>query len=96
MTLFWELSGSLLAAFGIVCIAWAALGRLLLPGCCPVRAVVAGTGSGEGLEQTVNGLLWLRSAGLWRGVVVIEDRGLDGAGRMLAQTLARQDGVEIT
>ena len=96
MTLFCELFGLLLAAFGIVCLVWAAVGRLRLPGSCPVRAVVCGAGSGAGLEQTVKGLLWLRSAGLWRGVVVIEDHGLDRAGLLLAQTLARQDGVEMT
>ena len=95
MTLFCELSGLLLITFGIVCLAWAALGRLLLPGKCPVRAVVEAKDAGEGLEQTVKGLLWLRSAGLWRGVVVIEDCGLDQQGIVLARTLARQDGVEI-
>ena len=96
MALFCELFGLLLAAFGIVSIIWVAAGRLLLPWHCQVRAVVEGTGSGEGLEQTVKGLLWLRSAGLWRGVVVIENRGLDQTGRLLAQMLVRQDGVEMT
>jgi len=96
MTLFCELFGWLLVAFGAVCLLWMILGRLLLPGSCPVRAVVAAEGAGEGLEQTVRGLIWLRREGLWQGVVVIEDRGLDPAGRRLAQTLARQDGVEFT
>ena len=95
MGLFFEICGVLLAAIGIACLIWAAFGRLLLPGVCPVRAVVTGTGGGDGLEQTVKGLLWLRDAGFWNGVVVIEDGGLDQAGRLLAQTLARQDGVEL-
>ena len=96
MTRFCEFSGLLLMAFGALCLLWVVLGRLLLPGRCPVRAVVAGMGQGEGLEQTVKGLLWLRSAGLWRGMVVIEDCGLDPAGVRLARALARQDGVEFT
>jgi len=96
MTLFCEFFRLLLMAFGVVCLLWAALGRLLLPGVCPVRMVVVGTGKGDGLEQTVKGLLWLRGVGLWRGVVVIENRGLDPAGVLLARTLARQDGVEFT
>lgn len=96
MTLFCEILEIMLVAFGALCLLWAALGRLLLPGTCPVRAVVAGTGGGEGLEQTVKGLLWLRGAGLWRGTVVIEDRGLEPAGVLVARALARQDGVEFT
>lgn len=95
MELFSEICGVLLVAFGIACLIWMAFGRLLLPGVCPVRAVVTGAGSGEGLEQTVRGLLWLREAGFWKGVVIIEDGGLDQAGRLLAQTLARQNGVEL-
>ena len=73
-----------------------ALGRLLLPVLLPIRAVVYGAGRGDGLEQTVKGLLWLRRAGLWRGRVIIEDRGLDREGLLLARMLARQDGVEFT
>lgn len=95
MTLFCEMFGLVLVAFGIVCLIWLAVGRLLLPGSCAVRAVVKGVGGGDGLEQTVKGLLWLRRTGFWQGVVVIEDGGLDQAGRLLAQTLARQDGVEF-
>ena len=96
MPLFLDLIGLLFILFGVACLAWMALGALLLPGLCPVRAVVAAEGAGDGLEQTVKGLLWLRRTGLWRGTVVIEDRGLDPAGMALARTLARQEGVEFT
>ena len=83
----------LLAAFGLVSLVWLALGALLLPGRCAVRLVIPARGGGEGLEQTVKGLLWLRNTGLWRGGIVIEDRGLDEGGAALARTLAEKNGV---
>ena len=83
----------LLAAFGLVCLGWLAVGALLLPGVCPARMVVDAKGSGDGLEQTVKALLWLRRTGLWWGDVVIKDRGLDAGGLALAQALAERQGV---
>lgn len=95
MTLVWKCSGLLLIAFGVACLLWVGLGRLLLPCACSVRASVMGQGDGEGLEQTVKGLLWLRRTGLWHGVIIIENGGLNPEGMALAETLARQDGVEL-
>ena len=86
----------LLAAFGLVSLSWMALGALLLPGRCDVRLTVSARGGGEGLEQTVRGLLWLRRTGLWRGELVIEDRGLDRDGRALARALAEKRGVSFS
>ena len=83
----------LLAAFGLVSLGWLVMGLLLLPGSCAARMVVAAQGGADGLEQTVKALLWLRRTGLWRGEVVIEDRGLDGDGAALARTLAAKNGV---
>ena len=86
----------LLAAFGLVSLGWLALGALLLPGTCDTRLTVCARGGGEGLEQTVRGLLWLRRTGLWRGEVVIEDCGLDGDGRALARALAEKSGASFS
>ena len=86
----------LLAAFGLVSLGWLALGALLLPGDCDTRLTVSARGGGEGLEQTVRGLLWLRRTGLWRGEVVIEDCGLNGDGLALARALAGKDGVSFS
>lgn len=86
---------AVLAVFGMACLVWLAYGWLLLPGSCPIRAVVLADGGGEGLEHTVKGLLWLRRTGLWRGSVAIRDAGLNPEGLMLARALARQDGVEF-
>ena len=83
----------LLAAFGLVSLGWLALGALLLPGRCAARMVVPARDAGEGLEQAVKGLLWLRRTGMWRGEIVIEDCGLNGDGAALARALAEKDGV---
>ena len=90
-----ELLAVLLAAFGLVCLGWLAVGALLLPGVCPARMVVEASGDGGGLEQTVKALLWLRRTGLWWGRVVIEDCGLDRNGEALARALGAQPGVEF-
>ena len=86
----------LLAAFGLVSLIWLALGALLLPGRCDVRLTVPARGGGEGLEQTVKALLWLRRSGLWWGELVIEDCGLDAGGAALARTLAGKSGVAFS
>lgn len=88
--------GALLAAFGLVSLGWLALGALLLPGGCPGRMVLAARGDGDGLEQAVRWALWLRRTGLWRGDVVIEDRGLTADGLALARLLAGEGGVSFT
>lgn len=86
---------AVLAVFGLACLLWLAYGWLLLPGSCPIRAVVTGSGSGEGLEQTVKGLLWLRKNRLWVGAVTIQDGGLNQEGLLLALALARREDVEF-
>ena len=83
-----EFLAVLLAAFGLVSLVWLAVGWLLLPGVCPVRAVIQARADGDGL--------WLRRTGLWRGAVVIDDHGLDERGAALARTLAGQRGVYFT
>ena len=86
---------AVLAVFGMACLVWLAYGWLLLPGDCPVEAVIAASGSGEGLEHTVRGLLWLRKNRLWCGRIVIRDAGLDPEGLALAAALARREGIEL-
>ena len=53
-------------------------------------AVIRGVGSGNGLEQRVRSLMWLRSCGLLRCRVILADSGLDADGRRLAVHLARR------
>ena len=99
MTLFIEILTALLAGFGLVCLAWLAFGRLVLPvgtEGIAVRAVVTAAGDGSGLEQTVSALLWLRKTGLWRGVILLADCGLEPEGLKIARRLAEQPGVELS
>lgn len=96
MTEVFQFLAVLLAAFGLVSLGWLALGALLLPGVCPARMVIEARGGGEGLEQTVKALLWLRRTGLWWGEVVIEDCGLSQEGEALARALAQRGDVAFS
>lgn len=83
------------AVLGLACLVWLACGWLLLPGPCPIQTVVTANGGGEGLEQTIKGLMWLKRTGLWNGTILICDGGLNQEGLALAQTLARREGIEF-
>lgn len=86
---------SVFAVFGMACVIWLAYGWLLLPESCPLCVVVTATGMGEGVEQTVRALVWLRKNHLWKGTVSIRDGGLTREGLKLVMALARQEGVEF-
>lgn len=86
---------SVLAVFAMGGLIWLARGWMLLPGPCPVEVVIPAAGTGDGLEQTVRGLLWLRRTGLLRCTLSIRDEGLTEGGTVLALLLARQEGVEL-
>lgn len=96
MTEVFQFLAVLLAAFGLVSLGWLALGALLLPGVCPARMIIEARGGGEGLEQSVKALLWLRRTGLWWGEVVIEDCGLSREGEALARALAQRGDVAFS
>jgi hypothetical protein len=95
MTLVLDCLAALLAAFGLFCLGGLVYGRMVLPVAGPTLAVIPARGNGEALEQTVAGLLWLRRAGLWRGTIIIQDRGLTPEGLALARQLSRKDEVEV-
>ncbi len=83
-----------LAAFGLGMAGWLLFGRLVTPvGACggtPVTAVIRARGDGEGLEQTVDGLLWL-SRSVWPAMrIVLLDDGLTAAGRRRALQLTQR------
>ncbi|MBE6955912.1 MAG: hypothetical protein E7450_00450 [Ruminococcaceae bacterium] len=76
------------AFFTAVC---ALYGRILTPDSAEETwAVIRGDGPGNGLEQQVRSLMWLRSWGLLRCRVILDDGGLDPDGRELARTLTRR------
>jgi len=89
-----EIAIALLAAGGLLMVSWLLFGRLLAPvgeDGMPVYAVVPATGGGEGLEYTVNGLLWLRGGKLAQFTIVVADFGLDARGLAAAETLLRRE-----
>ena len=89
---------ALLAAAGLLAVAWLCFGRLLVPtGGWDGRiyAVLPGQGSGDALEQSVKALLWMEGLGGLRPRILIADMGLDGTGRAVAAGLTRRYGVEV-
>lgn len=91
-----ELVMAFLAAVGLTAVGWLAFGKWILPIGGETRralAVVAAKGDGDGLEQIVHGLLWLRFGGLSGGEAVIVDCGLSDAGRAIAARLERDGNV---
>lgn len=93
----WKAFLTLLVLAGLCCIVCILYGRLLRPHSAQgTWAVVWGFGAGEGLEQRVRSLMWLRSCGLLCCTVVVADGGLDEEGRALAARLAgRYPGLTL-
>lgn len=90
LTAILEVALALLAAVGLMSVGWFLFGRWLLPmgtDRAGTLAVVNARGDGGELEQIIHSLLWLRRCDLWRGQVVVVDRGLDEEGRKLARLL---------
>jgi len=76
---------------GLCCIACLLYGQMLRPHSDQgTLTAVWGVGAGEGLERHVRSLMWLRSWGLLRCRVILDDGGLDPDGRELARTLTRR------
>lgn len=88
---------ALLAFAGAALLAVWLYGRLLRP--LPrglFRVVVPGRGEGEGLEQAIRAVAWLKSLGLLNCTLVIADVDLTDGGRQLALHLAdRWPGVVL-
>lgn len=85
----------LLAAFGLLALCWLLLGRLLLPVPLDLTVSLTGHGDGEGLEQGVRALHWLRRTGLWRGDIRIVDRGLSPRGLAVARRLVEDCHAQL-
>lgn len=86
---------ALLAAVGLLTLAWVFFGKLLLPvsgarGGGAVYAVLPVQGSAETLEHDIQGLTWIRSGDAARFTIVIADNGLNETGRAVARALMAQ------
>ena len=80
-----------LSAAGLLLGAFRLYGSLLRPVARPgCWAVIPGRGEGEGLEQRLRALVWLKSLGLSDSIPVIADVDLTPAGRELAAHLVRR------
>ena len=87
---------SLLAVFGLLGLGWLLLGHILAPVGGRFCAVIPGSGDGGALEQSVNGLLWLRGGNLVKCPLVIVDCGLNAQGKALAAALTlREPGITM-
>ena len=84
-----------MAAFGLLALSWLLLWRLLLP--IPLNLTVSrsGHGDGEGLEQGVRALHWLRRTGLWQGDIRIVDGGLSPRGLAVARRLVEDCHAQL-
>lgn len=81
----------LLLAIGFCTLVCTVYSRVLTPDSAEdTWAVVRGIGPGDGLEQRVRSLMWLRSLGLLRCRVVLAVGALDADGQVLARNLARR------
>jgi hypothetical protein len=56
-----------------------------------VSSLIAVRGEAEQLEQTVDGLIWLKKSGAVRSNVLIADFGLSESGRKMAELLAKDN-----
>ena len=84
--------------FGILGLFWVLFGRLFWPvgtSEAALQVVVLARGDGGALEHAVRGLGWLYRAGLWRGRILMVDRGLTPEGREVARCLARSGRAEL-
>lgn len=85
----------LLAAFGLLALGWLLMGRILLPIPLDLTVSLTGYGDGEGLEQGVRALHWLRRTGLWRGHILIRDGGMSPLGLEVARKLVEDCHAQL-
>ena len=79
--------------FGVV---WFVYGTLRTPVRCgkgaEIYTVVSVRNSAEGLEQTLDGLIWLRENGVLESRILIADCGMDEEGMALAGQAVKKYG----
>ena len=89
-----EILVALLCAALLLCLNRLIFTRLISPtqqGTVPVFAVIPANGDGEGLEQTLRHLHWLKTEKLSRFTVVVVDAGLTPTGLSTVLALRRKD-----
>ena len=90
MDLIQELIMALLAAIGLLSLAWLLFEHALLPAGCigaPMCVVIRGEGAGCGLEHTIHTMILRQSREKARCPLVLVDVGLNEEGRVVANLL---------
>ena len=96
MSIFLQITIALTGASVILGIIWFIYKALKTPVRCGqstgIYAVVSAKDGAEGLEQTLDGLTWLREDGVLKAQILIVDCGLDEAGSALAEQAVKKYG----
>jgi len=76
---------------------WALCGRLRTPvhrtrGTTTVHTILSVRDGADGLEQTIEGLMWLMENGTMEGQILIADCGMNEEGRALARLAVKKYG----
>ena len=96
MSIFLQIVIALAGISVIFGVCWFVYGTLRTPVRCGkgagVNLVVSAQGGAEGLEQTLDGLMWLRENGVLDAQLLIADCGLNEEGLTLAGQAVRKYG----
>ena len=91
-------AGAILAAL-LLALCWRLRGAMLTPvrsgAHIRTQIVLWVDGAAPSLEQTVNGLVWLRANDTLRAEVVVIDRGMDKATAEVAAALEKRGAIKI-
>jgi len=95
--IFLQITIALLAGLVLFGAFWTLLGKLRTPvrgarGTTSVHTVLSVRDGAEGLEQTIEGLMWLEQNGTIEGQILIADCGLNPEGLELARLAVKKYG----
>ena len=94
MGIFLQIIFALAVATALFGIAWFIFGKLRMPirsvQGVAVHTVLSVRGGALGLEQAIEGLIWLEQSGTIKGQILIADCGLDEEGQALAYLVTKK------
>lgn len=97
--MFLNLCISILIVAAVILILWLLRGVMLMPVKCEkmqrLTVVLSVAGPDPGLENTVDGILWLIQNGTLPAEIVIEDAGMDADTRRTAEALTRDYAITL-
>ena len=94
MDIFLQIGITLALAALVFGVFWSAFGKLRMPvrstGEMRVHTILSVRGRAEGLEQAIEGLIWLEQNRSMDGKILIADCGMDDEGRTLVQLAVKK------